>query len=113
MEGGARLGHPRQHGFGAVEMAFVSPGQTFDPTKVTVSLDFGALNIGGTSPRQVTTNLQLRSNKGYAVTVQSQNRGVLRMGQGDPSAIPYAFTVNGAPANLSGGVPARSRRRAA
>jgi spore coat protein U-like protein len=88
------------------ELSFVAAGQPFDPTRQSTSLDFGVLNTGGTGLRQVNGNLQVRTNTGYLVSLQSQNKGALRLTTpGDSSAIKYTLTINGLTPDLSWGIP--------
>jgi len=89
-----------------IDVSVASAGQPFDPLRRGASFDLGVLNFGvGGALRQANGNLQVRTNSGYLVTLQSQNSGALRLGPGDANAIKYTVFVNGAVADLTGGRP--------
>lgn len=88
------------------DVSLAGAGQPFDPLRRVASFDLGVLNSGVRGAlRQASGNLQVRTNSGYLVTLQSQNSGALRIGPGDANAIKYTLTVNGAVADLTGGRP--------
>jgi len=88
------------------EVSVASAGQRFDPQRRAASFELGVLNSGVRGAlRQANGNLQVRTNTGYLVTLQSQNSGALRIGPEDANAIKYALIVNGAVVDLTGGRP--------
>ncbi len=81
------------------ELSLVATGGAFDVTSVSRALNFGTLSQGQT----LATDLLVRGNNGFDVTMQSLNGGVMALSPAlDTSTVPYTLTVNGAGASLAG-----------
>jgi spore coat protein U-like protein len=79
------------------EMSLGEPGSTFDAKAKDHRLDFGALEKGKVKG----FDLQVRSNAGYHVLMESENGGVMK--SIDPrivAAISYTLQINGAAVGL-------------
>lgn len=97
----------RANVYAATEVSLVGQGQPFNRTSLSGALDLGNLNEGRVGPSQAGLNMRIRTNTGYAVSLQSQYNGMLRLGGTlDQNAIPYTLTVNGQPTSLAGGAVA-------
>jgi spore coat protein U-like protein len=97
----------RANVYAATEVSLVGQGQPFNRASVASALDLGNITeqrIAG--PVQAGLNMRIRTNTGYAVTLQSQYSGMLRLGDTIEGAIPYTLTVNGQATPLSGGAVA-------
>lgn len=91
----------------ATEVSLAGVGQPFNRASSSGSLDLGNVNEGGSERLQAGLNMRIRTNTGYAVTLQSQYRGKLSLGDGiDADTLPYTLTVNGQPTTLAGGAVA-------
>jgi spore coat protein U-like protein len=79
------------------EMSLGEPGSPFDGKAKDHRLDFGELKKGQAKG----LDLQLRSNAGYHVTMESGNGGVLKSADPlNPAAISYTLQINGAAVTL-------------
>lgn len=87
----------------SVDVALVESGKPFDIGETTQLIDFGTLESG----EQRGFDVVVRSNNGYAVTMQSQNRQFLVHARapviGD--SIAYSVIFNGGGVDLSTGAP--------
>jgi len=80
------------------ELSIVNSGEAFVPQSVTKELNFGVLTHG----KSLGFDLRLRSNAGYTVTIESENRGYFKhTSAGDNSGIPYTFILGGILLDLS------------
>ncbi len=79
-----------------IDICIACPG-AFDAAADAQVMNFGTPQTG----EERTTALRMRSNDGYTLYLQSDNRGVLRT-PAEPSTIPYVLQVDGVGVNLSG-----------
>lgn len=87
----------------SVDLSLVESGKPFDITETTQLVDFGNLESG----EQRGFDVVVRSNNGYSVTMQSQNRQLL-LHQRAPTisdTIAYSVIFNGGGVDLSTGSP--------
>ena len=89
----------------SVDVSLVESGKTFDIGETTQLVDFGTLESG----EQRGFDVVVRSNNGYAVTMQSQNHQLLVHTQAPTIAASVAYSVifNGGSVDLSTGAPVR------
>lgn len=82
-----------------VDLSLVGTGAGFNVNDTSEAVNFGTAATGTSRAFDV----NIRSNDGYSVTMQSSNQQKLVKG-GTPAAnIPYSITVGGTSRNLSGG----------
>lgn len=87
-----------------IELSLRDTGSAFDPLDTAQGLDFGVLE----NQESLGFDLLVRTNAGYAVTVLSENRGVLRRAGSAASSrttVGYDLKVDGLVRDLSGAVP--------
>lgn len=87
----------------SVDVSLVESGRPFDIGETTQLVDFGTLESG----EQRGFDVVVRSNNGYAVTMQSQNRQLLVHQQAPMIAgsVAYSVIFNGGGVDLSTGAP--------
>ena len=87
----------------SVDVSLVESGKPFDIGETTQLVDFGTLESG----EQRGFDVVVRSNNGYAVTMQSQNHQLLVHTRGPAIADTVAYNVifNGGSVDLSTGAP--------
>ena len=86
----------------SVELSLVDSGGGFDGADTTQLLDFGLMSTGAS----LGFDLRVRTNDGYAVSMQSENSQVMEhVLPSQPSTVPYTITVDGSSADLSSGSP--------
>jgi hypothetical protein len=85
----------------SVDLSLVESGAPFDISETTQLVDFGTLESG----EQRGFDVVVRSNDGYTVTMQSQNRQLLVHSRGYAIAdtVPYSVIFNGGSVDLSTG----------
>ena len=85
----------------SVDLSLVESGRSFDIGVTTQLVDFGTLESGA----QRGIDLVVRSNNGYSVTMQSENRQLLVHSRGPAiaSTVGYNVTLNGGGIDLSSG----------
>ena len=81
-----------------LEISLLPPGGSFDPAQTSRAVDFGSLSDVA-SVRAL--DLRVRTNAGYAISLSSQNNGMLKRG-GSSAVIPYLLLINGIPMPLIG-----------
>ncbi|WP_455382921.1 spore coat protein U domain-containing protein [Salinispira pacifica] len=83
-----------------VNLSLVPTGGSFNPGATSAVMDFGLLGQGQTR----STDLLVRSNASYSVSLQSLNGGVMKNSiAGDTSTVPYSLSFAGAPVALPAG----------
>ena len=81
-----------------IDLSIGVPGNAFDPTQTTRTLEFGTLAQG----QSQSLDLLLRTNAGYSVSFSSQNNGVLKHSSSEVvTEIPYVVSVNASIRNMS------------
>lgn len=87
----------------SVDVSLVESGRPFDISETTQLVDFGTLESG----EQRDFDVVVRSNNGYAVTMQSQNRQLLLHTRSPTitGSVAYSITFNGGGIDLSSGAP--------
>ncbi len=86
----------------SVDLSLVDSGAPFDIGNTTQSVDFGTLESG----EQLAFDLIIRSNSGYAVTMQSENnQTLLHASSAVTGRIVYDLLIDGASVDLSSGAP--------
>ncbi|MGO8921230.1 MAG: spore coat protein U domain-containing protein [Stellaceae bacterium] len=91
----------RANVYPATEVSLVGAGQPFSRSNLAGTLDLGNVNATKDARVEAGLNMRIRTNTGYAVTLQSQYKGMLRLGETiDEAALPYTLTVNGQTATL-------------
>ena len=87
----------------SVDVSLVESGKRFDIGETTQLIDFGTLESG----EQRGFDIVVRSNNGYAVTMQSQNRQLLVDARAPAigDTVPYSVIFNGGGVDLSTGAP--------
>ncbi len=87
----------------SVDVSLVESGKPFDISETTQLVDFGTLESG----EQRGFDVVVRSNNGYAVTMQSQNRQLMVHTRAPtiPDTVNYSVTFNGGNVDLSTGGP--------
>lgn len=87
----------------SVDVALVESGKPFDIGETTQFIDFGTLESG----EQRGFDVVVRSNNGYAVTMQSQNRQLLVHARAPAieDTVSYSVIFNGGGVDLSTGAP--------
>ncbi|MBI3897176.1 MAG: spore coat protein U domain-containing protein [Gammaproteobacteria bacterium] len=93
----------RAHVDSSVDVSLVESGKRFDISETTQRVDFGTLESGA----QRGFDVVVRSNNGYVVTLQSQNRQLLTHTRAPTIAdvVPYSVIFNGGGVDLSTGAP--------
>ena len=87
----------------SVDLSLVRSGAPFDINDTTQLIDFGVLSSG----EQRGLDLVVRSNNGYAVTMQSLNRQVMIHARAPTvrDTVPYQVVLRGGGVDLSTGAP--------
>jgi hypothetical protein len=87
----------------SVDVSLVESGKPFDIGETTQLVNFGMLESG----EQRGFDVVVRSNNGYSVTMQSQNRQLLVHSQAPTvsGTVAYSITFNGGGVDLSTGAP--------
>lgn len=85
----------------SVDLSLVESGRPFDIGVTTQLVEFGTLESGA----QRSIDIVVRSNNGYSVTMQSENRQVMVHSRGAAitSTVSYNVTFNGGGIDLSSG----------
>lgn len=91
------------HADSSVDVSLVESGKPFDISETTQLIDFGNLENG----EQRGFDVVVRSNNGYTVTMQSQNRQLLVHQRAPvvPDTVAYDVIFNGGGVDLSTGAP--------
>lgn len=87
----------------SVDLSLVNPGAPFDINDTAQLIDFGTLSSGA----QRAIDLVVRSNNGYAVSMESVNRQTMVHAEAPKvsDTIPYQVVLNGGGIDLSTGAP--------
>ena len=85
----------------AIDLSLVPSGASFDPTQTSMLLNFGTLFQGESRGFDVV----MMYNAGYQLSVASTGAGkMLNTASSKLAGVPYTLSVNGVPADLSGGL---------
>jgi len=85
-----------------IDLSLVPTGGSFNPAATVATMDFGILSMGEVR----STDLLVRSNASFAVSLQSQNGGKMTNNiTGDTSTVPYTLQFSSAPVALPAGTP--------
>ncbi len=85
-----------------IDLSLVPTGGSFNPSATSAIMDFGMLSMGELR----STDLLVRSNASYTVSLQSQNGGVMTNSiAGDTSTVPYTLSFASTPVALPAGTP--------
>lgn len=71
-----------------IDLSLVNPGAPFDPGSTSKNMNFGTLSQG----QQMNFDLVIKTNAGYRVRMESQNRGKL---VNQTSSVPYTLSLGG------------------
>ncbi len=86
----------------SVELSLVDSGAGFDGADTSQLLDFGLMSTGAS----LGFDLRVRTNDGYAVSMQSENSQVMaHVLPSQTTTVAYSITVDGSSADLSSGSP--------
>lgn len=77
-----------------IDLSLVNPGAPFDPSSTSKTMNFGTLKQG----QRLDFDLVIKTNAGYRVRMESQNRGKL-VYRG--SSVPYSLSLANAAVSLS------------